>query len=267
MVEIPFYWVDSFTSEPFGGGATTVYILEEELADSILSNIAKETGVFESAFVLKTGENIYDLRWFGGSGFEVPGAGYATLATTHVLVTELGVKTPIRYNTKSGRWIGETDGEKYTVFLPIIGDFRPVEYPEISEILGVEDCIETLYNDDYRVYCVVLKNQKQISDLNPDLCKISEFLNSMNGRSIIATSRGDHGFDFAYRRFIRGREDFDCGTAQAGLAPYWSGKLGKSKLSSIQPHSRVSIIESEPLENGVKITSKARILIKGTMYL
>ena len=53
MTELPFYWVDSFTSTPFGGGATTVCILESDLEDSTLSKIAQETGVLESAFVWK----------------------------------------------------------------------------------------------------------------------------------------------------------------------------------------------------------------------
>lgn len=89
----------------------------------------------------------------------------------------------------------------------------------------------------------------------------------VGSRAVIATSRGDDGFDFAYRLFIRGREDFACGSVQTGLAPYWKEKLGKSRLTSIQPHRRVSEIESEPLENGVKITSSAKILVEGRMIL
>lgn len=267
MTDIPFYWVDSFTSKPFGGGATTVCILEEPIEDKILSNIAQETGVLESAFVRKTDENEYDLRWFLANGNEASTAGYATLATTHVLVKERGAKTPIRYNTKSGQWIAGIDGDKITVFIPYILEGEIVENEKIAELFNVKSYVEMSYNDDFKAYSIVLENQKQVSDLDIDQCKIDEFLNSVGGRIVIATSRGDDGFDFAYRVFLRTREDYACGTAQTALAPYWKKKLGKNRLTSIQPHRRVSILESEPLENGVKITSIARILVKGTMIL
>lgn len=267
MPEIPFYWVDSFTSKSFGGGATTVCILEEPVEDKILSKIAQETGVLESAFVMKTGENEYDLRWFLSSGNEASTASYATLATTHVLVSEHGAKSPLRFNTKTGQSIAEINGAKITVFIPFLTDFEIIDYHKIAELLGVDSYVEMLYNDDFNAYCVVLENQKQVSDLNPDQCKIEECLNSVGGRFVVATSRGDEGYDFAYRVFFRTREDYACGSAQTALAPYWSEKLGKNRLVSIQPHSRVSILESEPLENGVKITSTARILVKGTMNL
>jgi PhzF family phenazine biosynthesis protein len=267
MLEIPFYWVDSFTSKPFGGGATIVCTLDEKLDDETLSKIAKETGVLESAFAMKKGENEYDLKWYGSNGYEAHFAGYATLATTHVLVSEHDEKAPIQYNTISGKWTGDFDGENYTVFLPLRGDFESVDFPKIAELLGVENYVEILHNAEYRVYCVLLDNQEMVSGLSPDQCEVDRFLNSIGYRAVIATSRGDIGFDFAYRLFIRGREDYACGSALAGLSPYWSEKLGKGKLRSIQPHCRVSIVESAPLENGVKITSKARILVKGTMYL
>ena len=46
MTEIPFYWLDVFTQEPFGGGPTVVYIVEEDLEDSVFSNI----GNYQSNF-------------------------------------------------------------------------------------------------------------------------------------------------------------------------------------------------------------------------
>ena len=64
QTEIPFYWVDAFTTEPFGGGPTVVCIVDKSVDDETLSKIARETGVLESAFVEKIGEGEYNLRWF-----------------------------------------------------------------------------------------------------------------------------------------------------------------------------------------------------------
>ena len=267
MTDIPFYWVDSFTSAPFGGGATTVSILEEELDDATLSKIAQETGVLESAFVRKTGHNEYSLRWFHSRGEEVSFAGYATLATAHVLAEKYGATSPIRFQTKTGLWTADIEDDKITVFIPFLIGLDLIENKKIAELLDVTEYVETLYNDDLNAYCIVLENQKQVSDLDPDQCQIDAFLDSVGGRAVIATSVGDDGFDFAYRLFIRGREDFACGSAQTGLAPYWKMKLRKNRLTSVQPHSRVSELESEPLDDGVKITSKARILVEGRLHL
>jgi len=43
MLEIPFYWLDAFTSEPFGGGPTFVCMVDKSIDDSVLSNIARVT--------------------------------------------------------------------------------------------------------------------------------------------------------------------------------------------------------------------------------
>jgi len=267
MIDIPFYWVDSFTSKPFGGGATIVCILDEALDDNTLSKIAQETGVLESAFVMKTGENEYQLRWFAARGEEVYSAGYATLATSHILAREYGVKSPIKYKTISGEWIAEVNNEKISIFLPFILELKKIDVPKIAELFGFNDYVEMLFNEKYGAYCVVVENQKQVSDLVVDQCKIVELLNQVGGNAVVITSVGDEGFDFAYRLFLRDREDYACGTAQTALSHYWSERLGKSRLLSIQPHTRVSVLESEPLVNGVRITSEARVIVKGTMQI
>jgi len=70
-----------------------VCLVDKYIYDNVLSNIAKETGVLETAFVEEIGESEYNLRWFYSDGSEATFAGYATLAAIHTLVEEYGVKS------------------------------------------------------------------------------------------------------------------------------------------------------------------------------
>ena len=84
MVDIPFYWLDIFTSEPFKGNPAAVCVMKTDLEDSLYLSIAKELGLTETAFTEKIGEGEYKLRWFT-SRREVPMCGYATIATAYTL--------------------------------------------------------------------------------------------------------------------------------------------------------------------------------------
>jgi len=267
MLQIPFYWLDVFTSEPFGGGPTVVCLVDKNIDDNVLSNIAKETGVLETAFVEEIGEREYNLRWFYSDGSEATFAGYATLAATHTLVEEYGVKSPITFHTLTEDWIGEVNNGKVTVFIPMRGDLISTDDERILEALNIKDYVEILFGEGFgnRVYCIVLETQDQVKDLEPDQCLIGKVLSELEALAVIFTARAEEPYDFVYRLFVSSREDYACGSGQGVLAPYWQAKLGKSKVKSKQPHERVSTLEAEALENGVNITSTARILIKGTL--
>ena len=58
---IPYYQVDSFTSEVFGGNPACVVPLNEWLEDAVLLKIAQENAVAETAFFIET-SNGFKLR-------------------------------------------------------------------------------------------------------------------------------------------------------------------------------------------------------------
>jgi len=267
QTEIPFYWIDAFTSEPFGGGPTVVCIVDKEVSDDVLSNVAKETGVLETAFVEKIGESEYNLRWFYSDGSEAPFAGYATLAAAHMLIEEYMVKCPITFHTLTGIWIADVNDGKVTVFIPFLLDVKKIDDKRILEAFDMTDYVEIYYNDDQATFMILLENHEQVETIIPDQCRIQKVLEKLGARRVLVTARGQEPIDFVYRMFLLSREDYACGSAQTGLSPYWKKVLGKDKLRSMQPHSRVSELIAEPLENGVKITSKARILVKGKLYV
>ncbi len=48
------YIVDAFTKTPFSGNPAGVCILDNEIDDRLMQNIAKEVNLSETSFVLKT---------------------------------------------------------------------------------------------------------------------------------------------------------------------------------------------------------------------
>src|SRR5271167_2245294 len=99
------WWVDAFIGEAERGNPAVVVLLEHPLPDDELQQIAFELGVSETAFVRRVGDQ-WSLRWFTPS-VETDLCGHATLATLHVLLTELGVpEGEFFFQTKSGTLTG-----------------------------------------------------------------------------------------------------------------------------------------------------------------
>ena len=82
--------------------------------------LARENNQAETAFLLKTGDPArFGLRWFT-PGMEVPLCGHATLASAHVLFTELELEAEaVTFDSRSGPLIVQRSGEGYAM------DFRP----------------------------------------------------------------------------------------------------------------------------------------------
>lgn len=106
-----FYLVDAFARRAFEGNAAAVVIVEGRLSDAVRQRCAFELQQAETAFVEVEGESAsggggdgssnstiatasrFVLRWFTPTT-EVPLCGHATLAASHVLVSELGNASP-----------------------------------------------------------------------------------------------------------------------------------------------------------------------------
>src|SRR5437764_13723101 len=98
---IPYYPVDSFTSETFPGNPAGVCILSAPLADSVMQKIAAENRHSETAFVVPRSDGDFDLRWFTPT-VEDDLCGHATLASAYVLALRNHNAWPVRFHTRSG---------------------------------------------------------------------------------------------------------------------------------------------------------------------
>jgi len=255
---IPIYQADAFTDKLFGGNPAAVCPLKEWPTDEIMQNIARENNLAETAFFVKEGGG-YKLRWFTPE-YEIDLCGHATLASAHILFTELGhAQSEIHFETvKAGVLTVKKDGDKYTMDFPS----RPpihIEPPVgLIEALGEKQPVETLRSRDY---FVVYESEDDIKEISPDMFALSK----MDTVGIIITARGSNS-DFVSRFFAPGAgipEDPVTGSAHCNLIPYWAEKLGKDKLHAYQLSARKGELWCELHGERVYISGRAVTYLKG----
>lgn len=86
---LPFYWVDAFTSKPFGGNPCAVVLDADGMSDAQMLTLAQEMGLSETAFImaptLSNGEADFAARYFTPKQ-EIPLAGHPTIASVRALI-------------------------------------------------------------------------------------------------------------------------------------------------------------------------------------
>ena len=86
---------------------------------------------------------------------------------------------------------------------------------------------------------------------------------------VVFTSQGNN-CDFVSRFFTPQSsifEDSVTGSSHCSLVPYWSRKLDKKKLKSIQLSERTGILECEVNKNYVSVSGNAIIYLKGKIFI
>lgn len=255
---IPIYQADAFTDNLFGGNPAAICPLTEWLPDQVMQKIAIENNLAETAFLVKTG-NGYKLRWFTPE-YEIDLCGHATLASAHILFTELGFEgDAIHFETvKAGTLIVKKDGDKYTMDFPSRPPI-PIEPPMgLKEALGEKEPVAYLRSRDY---FLVYETEQDIRDISPDFFALSK----MDTVGIIVTARGDNS-DFVSRFFAPGAgipEDPVTGSAHCNLIPYWAKILGKNELHAYQISARRGELWCELKGDRVLMSGKAVTYLKG----
>ncbi|MCG6138951.1 MAG: PhzF family phenazine biosynthesis isomerase, partial [Nostoc sp. LLA-1] len=118
MTEFRMFQADAFTQRRFAGNPAAVVLLDEWLPDTILTAIAAENNLAETAFLVAADDGAHELRWFTPT-VEVPLCGHATLASALVLAQEVGLAPPFRFHTrKSGTLLVERTDAGFSMRLP-----------------------------------------------------------------------------------------------------------------------------------------------------
>lgn len=260
---IPFYQVDAFTTEPFGGNPAGVCPLTEWLSDKTLQAIAAENNLSETAFFIPV-EGGYHLRWCTPA-VEVDLCGHATLAASWVLFNKLGFTGEvIRFFTRSGVLEVSRHGKEYCMDFPA-KQMVPIETPAgLLAALGISDGIVGVWQSDDLV--VLVENKTIIDGLSPDFNALKVF----KTRGVVVTAP-DEEFDFVSRWFgpqVGVNEDPVTGSAHTFLAPFWANRLGKFTLSARQGGVRQGALRCVIRDNGrVAIYGSARMAIEGIFSL
>ncbi|WP_306252898.1 PhzF family phenazine biosynthesis protein [Parvularcula sp. IMCC14364] len=239
MTEYDIYQADAFADEVFKGNPAAVVPLQEWLPDETLQAIAIENNLSETAYVIDRGQGKYDLRWFT-PGAEVDLCGHATLATAHILCTELGATaSTLKFATRSGELVVSRDGQVFMMDFPAYLNRQEAtdQIDLIEQAIGVWPL--EVWSDAFLL--AILPDAGTVRELQPDIFRIEQLRHHAHDGCLLVTAPGDDGFDFVSRFFAPGvgiLEDPVTGSAHCMTAPYWAEKLGMSDLSAFQASPR-----------------------------
>ncbi|MFF1321727.1 PhzF family phenazine biosynthesis protein [Streptomyces chartreusis] len=262
--------VDAFSDRPFAGNPAGVLLLDAFPEDDWLRNVAMEVNHAETAFahpLPEGGEADWALRWFTPVT-EVTMCGHATLATAHVLHGTGAHEGPVRFDTLSGVLVA-TPGADGSITLDFpTAPLTRVEAPEgVAEALGAEPLTAFDTGPNIGDLLLELADEKTVLGLTPDL----KALGAHSSRGIIATARAEdpaRGYDFVSRCFFPNvgiDEDPVTGSAHTALAPYWSERLGRTKLTGLQASRRSGRVRTEVRGDRTLLSGRAVTVIEGAL--
>ena len=236
MNGIPYWHVDAFTREVFGGNQAAVMILDGWPDDALLLAIARENAFAETAFLV-AGEGAdadWELRWFTPA-VEVALCGHATLAAGHVLLLNDEERDRVRFATRlSGVLEVRRRGEEhYELSLPAIAS-APTSWPDAVTAVG--GAPGEVWRSPLGYTILLYDSEDDVRALAPDMRALAP----LGGDLFIATSPGE-ATDVTSRVFVPGLgvdEDSATGAAHAALTPFWCERLGRAEFSAFQASAR-----------------------------
>lgn len=253
--------VDSFTNEAFKGNPAGVCLTDRALSEHLMQSIAKELNLSETAFVQKADKpDQYSIRYFSPK-MEIPLCGHATLAAAKVLF-ENGNQEEVHFQNIQGLdlWV-RREGQHILMQFPAYSAI-PAEAPQpLLNALGLEAVVNSAYNAETRILLLEIHDSRELSELQPDFQALLKSHKGING--VLVTAAGHDDYDFHSRYFwpwSGSDEDPVTGGTHTFLAPYWSSRLNKKKMTSFQASARTGFME-------VTLLDDQQILIRGSAVI
>jgi PhzF family phenazine biosynthesis protein len=260
-MEIPYYLVNSFTSQLFAGATSAVLLPQVAPPKEMLAPIVAELGARDAAYVF-VAAGAFHIRWFGQRG-ELPLCTHATLAAAHAVIACLDPgRTAVTFSSQGGPiHVALRDGFLATDLPRLLPTPSELD-PGLARALRVPP-VEVLRAGKY---VVVYKDEKDLRALAPDPVE----LGALDAPGLIACAPGD-GCDVACRTFaIAGGaaiEEEVSASAQCRVVPYWSKRTGKSLLRVRQLSPRGAELLCEEAGGRVHVAGHAVRVAVGTLFV
>lgn len=261
MTEIPIYQVDAFTENVFAGNPAAVCPLDDWLPDETMQNIAAENNLSETAFFVRNNDH-FDIRWFTPVA-EIDLAGHPTLATAHVIFTEMEpCRRDIRFRSKLGdSLVVQRAKDRLLMDFPSRAPEQVNGLGDVARALGAAPAELLRARDGFAVF----ETEARVRDLRPDMARVA----GLDLHGLIVTAPGDD-CDFVSRFFaprIGIPEDPVTGSAHCTLIPYWAKRLDKTDLHARQISQRGGELFCRYRGERVEIGGHAALYMKGTIYV
>ncbi len=226
-----------------------------------MQNVAAEMNLSETAFLQRRDDG-YQMRWFTPK-FEVDLCGHATLASAHVLWTEMENTGPsIQFQTRSGVLTASRKDAFIELNFPATPPDESDAPDGLMEALGVEASFVGASKFDK---FLVVASEEIVRSLKPDFQRLGQ----VDTRGVIVTSTSeDPKFDFISRFFAPRagiNEDPVTGSAHCCLAPYWAKRLGKNELTGFQASPRGGVVRVKLTGDRVLLAGQAVTVVRGEL--
>ena len=265
--------VDAFATQPFRGNpACVVEPLDSWPAATWMQSLAAENNQAETAFLLNTEDPArFGLRWFTPL-LEVPLCGHATLASGHVLLSEIGVAAELlTFDTRSGPLTLRRCGDGYEMDFPARPPVRIAAPEGLAEALGATP--DEVWVSSYLV--AVFDSEDVVRGLTPDLVALNAVVSAATeGRGnvgVAALAAAGSGVDVIDRFFAPGSgipEDPATGSLHCILAPLYAQKLGRPTVSFLQAYpGRGGELEGEHRGERVLLRGQAVTVMESRLRL
>lgn len=252
------YIVDAFAEELFTGNPAAVLICKEIPSSELMQKIAIENNYSETAYVVKRGSNLYDLKWFTPGG-EIDLCGHATLAAAYVVHSFIDKDvTEMHFNTLSGELVVTKDDNGYTLDFPV-GKTKPIALTK--DIMQATDYLAKEAYFDGGDMVVIISDEEKLKGFVPN----GDLIKKLDGLGLIMTAKSNQ-YDFVSRCFypkLNVLEDPVTGRAHTYLTPIWREKLKKEVLSAKQVSIRGGIMTVHQVGERVFLTGNAQLFMLG----
>lgn len=254
------FTVDAFTDKLFSGNPACVCLVEDDLSEEMMIDIASEMNLSETAFVKKTDDG-FNLRWFTPK-VEVHLCGHATLATSHILWQEriLAPDEEARFHTLSGLLTVTNDNGEYEMNFPA---YNVKEVPPNEKLIEALSVKPVAFAEAEYHYICELESEDQLRNVSPSfetLMGLEKF------GTIITAASSVKEYDFVSRFFAPAKginEDPVTGSAHCSLTPYWMNKTGKNNFTAYQASERGGTIKLKIKDGRVFLKGSAVTFLKG----
>lgn len=246
------YKINAFTNKISGGNSACVIHLKTWLKDELLLTISKKNAVTETAFFIFKDDKIH-LRWFTPD-IEMDLCGHATLATAHCLNSILKYpRSLMKFETKSGEVSVDYKNGRYHMDFPS----RIAVKSKLPKLISDSLNLQPLEVYKSRDYLLIYKTEEEIKKIKIN----THYFNKINldPGGVVVTSIGTSS-DFVSRYFTPQStilEDPATGSSHCSLIPFWSKKLNKKHLTSLQLSERVGEFECVNNSNRVTVIGSA----------
>ncbi len=244
------YIVDAFTDQVFTGNPAAVCVMPEWISDELMTKIAMENNLSETAFAVKEGDH-YHLRWFTPGG-EIDFCGHATLGTSFVIMTYYEPELQeVHYDTLHGELVVRRNGDMFDMFFPAY-ELKEVPVTDaMEEATGYRPVKAYMARDLLCIY----EDEEIVRNMTVDQAKVAE----LDGLLLHVSAPGKD-YDCVSRSFapkLSVAEDPVCGSGHCHIIPYWSKRLGKEDLVAYQASRRGGVLYCH--QEGMDITLSGKV--------